>query len=60
MKPFTKIAIGIFSLICLLHIARLVLGLNIAIGGWAVPLWVSAPGAIVTEGLAYMLWKELH
>jgi uncharacterized integral membrane protein len=52
MKPFTAIAVGIFSLICLVHIARLAVGLDIAIGGWAVPLWVSVHGAIVTGGLA--------
>ena len=60
MKPFTTIAIGIFSLICLVHIARLALGLDITVGGWFVPLWVSVPGAIVTGGLAFMLWKEKH
>jgi hypothetical protein len=60
MKPFTAIAIGIFSLICLVHIVRLIYGLDITIGGWVVPLWVSVPGAIVTGGLAFMLWKEMH
>ena len=60
MKPFTMIAIGIFSLICLVHMVRLVYGLDIVIGGWSVPLWVSVPGAVVTGGLAFMLWKEMH
>ena len=60
MKPFTTIAIAIFTLICLVHIVRLVVGLDITVGGWAVPLWVSVPGAIVTGGLAFMLWKEMH
>ena len=60
MKPFTTIAVGVFSLICLVHIARLVVGLDITIGGWAVPLWVSLPGAIVTGGLAFMIWKEMQ
>ena len=60
MKPFTTIAAAIFSLICLVHIARLVYGLDIVIGGWPVPLWVSMPGAVVTGGLAFMLWKEMH
>ncbi len=60
MKPFTMIAIGIFSLICLVHIARLMVGLDITVGGWVVPLWVSVPGALVTGGLAFMLWKEMH
>ncbi|HQL89707.1 MAG TPA: hypothetical protein PLQ15_03825 [Syntrophales bacterium] len=33
-------------------------GLELIVGGWAVPLWVSIPGALVTGGLAVMLWKE--
>ena len=60
MKPFTTIAIFIFSLICVVHVVRLVVGLDITVGGWAIPLWVSVPGAIVTGGLAFMLWKEMH
>jgi len=60
MKPFTAMAIGIFSLICLAHILRLGYGLDITIGGWVVPLWVSVPGAVVTGGLAFMLWKEMR
>jgi hypothetical protein len=60
MKPFTTIAIGIFSLICLLHVVRLMTGLEVVVGGWVVPLWVSVPGAVVTGGLATMLWKEMH
>ncbi len=43
-----------------MHVVRLMTGLEIVVGGWVVPLWVSAPGAIVTGGLAYMLWKEMH
>ncbi len=60
MKPFTTLAIAIFSLICLAHILRLVYGLTITIGGWVVPLWVSAPGAIISGGLAYLLRKEMR
>jgi hypothetical protein len=60
MKSFTAIAVGIFALICLAHIVRLGYGLDITIGGWVVPLWVSVPGAIVTGGLAFMLWKEMR
>jgi hypothetical protein len=60
MKPFSMIAIGIFSLICIVHIARLIYGFEVTVSGWVIPLWVSFPGAVVTGGLAYMLWKEIH
>jgi hypothetical protein len=35
-------------------------GIELAVGGWAVPLWASVPGAAVTGGLAFMLWKEMQ
>ena len=60
MKPFTTIAVGIFTLICLVLIVRLGYGFDIVVGGWAVPLWVSVPGAVATGGLAFMLWKEMR
>ena len=43
-----------------MHVVRLMTGLELVVGGWAVPLWVSVPGAIVTGGLAFMIWKEMH
>ena len=59
MKPFTTIAIGIFSLIAL-HTSFGWDMVSISRSAGGLSLWVSVPGAIVTGGLAFMLWKEMH
>jgi TRAP-type C4-dicarboxylate transport system permease small subunit len=65
MKPFTTAAIVVFSLVAVLHVARIVLGWHViigesvvAIGGTSIPMWVSYLGVAVAGGLAVMLWRE--
>jgi hypothetical protein len=43
----------IFSLVALLHLARIVFGWSAVIGGWSAPMWLSWVGIIVAGGLAY-------
>ena len=57
-KPFTTIAVGVFSLVALLHVLRLVFGWEATFQGSVVPLWVSGLGAVIAGGLAVMLWRE--
>ena len=40
-KTFARVSAGIFSLVALLHLARLILGWDAVIGGWEVPMWFS-------------------
>ena len=56
MKPFTKIAIAVFSLVAILHLLRLVFGWEVIVSGIIIPLWVSVIGLIVSGGLAFLLW----
>jgi hypothetical protein len=42
----------LFSIICLVQLARIVLGWEAVIGGWSVPMWVSWIAVIVTAALA--------
>ena len=42
----------LFSIICLVQLARIVLGWEAVIGGWSVPIWVSWIAVIVTAALA--------
>ncbi len=58
MKPFTKIAIAVFSLVSILHLLRLVFGWEVIVAGFTVPLWFSAIGFIIAAGLAFLLWGE--
>jgi len=58
IKPFTTIAVIVFSLIGLIHLLRLFFGWKIVISGMILPLWISAPGFVIASGLALMLWQE--
>jgi hypothetical protein len=52
-RAYLLVAAFIFSLVCLLHLARIVFGWSVAIGDWSVPMWLSWVGMIVTGALAY-------
>lgn len=58
MKMSVTIAVVIFVIVAAAHLCRLVMGWDIVIAGYAVPMWVSIPGAIVPGALAYLLWHE--
>ena len=57
-KPFAAIAVGVFALVALLHVFRLVFGWEVTFQGSVVPMWVSGLGAVIAGGLAVMLWRE--
>lgn len=57
-KPFTMIAVGIFTFVALAHLCRLYEGWAIQIGSTTIPMWASIPGAIVPGALAYLIWHE--
>ena len=58
MKPFTTIAIIVFSLVALLQLLRLALGWDVAVNGVLIPLWASVIACVVAGALAFMLWRE--
>jgi len=58
MKPFTTIAVAVFTLVALLHLLRLFTGWEIVVTGYVVPVWFSLPGVIIAGGLAVMVWRE--
>ena len=57
-KPFAAIAVGVFALVALLHVFRLVFGWEVTFQGSVVPMWVSGLGVVIAGGLAVMLWRE--
>jgi hypothetical protein len=57
-KPFTLLAVVIFSLVSLLQLFRLLLGWEITINGIAIPLWASGVAFVVAAALAVMVWRE--
>jgi hypothetical protein len=58
MKPFTATVVAVFTVIAAIHLLRLFAGWQVVISGFVVPVWWSAPGAVVAAGLAIMLWRE--
>ena len=60
MKPFTKIAIAVFSLVAVLHLLRLVFGWEVIVSGIIIPLWVSVIGFLAAGLLAVLLWREMR
>ena len=57
-KPFTKLAVAIFSLVALIHVLRLIFDWQVTISNIMVPMWVSIVGTIVAAALAVMVKKE--
>ncbi len=58
VKPFTIIAVGLFSLIALMQLLRFILRWEITVNGVIVPVWVSGIAFVIAAGLAVMLWRE--
>jgi len=52
-KTYVAAATIVFSIVALLHLARILAGWDVSIGGWAVPLWVSWVALLVSGFLAY-------
>lgn len=58
MKPVTVIASIVFMLVCVAHIVRLVLKVDVTVNGFHVPLCISVAGVVVTGILSVLLWFE--
>lgn len=58
MKPFTKLTSLLLAILALVHLYRLVQGIEIVFGGSVVPQWASIIGLLVTSLLSVMLWRE--
>ena len=58
MKPFTTIAVVIFTIVAIVHLLRIILGWEVTIQGTVVPMWASYLGLIIAGGLAFLLRRE--
>jgi len=50
---FLLVTSSLFALMALLHALRLFYGWNVTIGGWTIPVWVSAVGFLIAGYLAF-------
>jgi hypothetical protein len=46
-KTYFLVCTAVYFVVAAAHLTRLIMGWEIAIGGWTVPRWVSLPGLIV-------------
>jgi len=58
MKPFASLTCLLLGLIALLQLTRVVLGWDVVVNGFPVPLWASGIAAFVTGGLSVLTWRE--
>jgi hypothetical protein len=58
MKIGSKLAIIVFSIVAVAHLMRLLLDINLTIGNWIAPLWVSGLGVVGPGLIAWLLWRE--
>ena len=57
-KPFTIVAVAVFSVVALLQLLRFILGWEVSVDGVTVPVWLSGIAFVIAAGLAVMLWRE--
>ena len=57
-KPFTLVAVTVFSIVALVQLLRLLMGWEVIIQGLAVPIWASGVAVVVAAGLAVTVWRE--
>ena len=58
MKTGSKLAILLLTLVAIVHLVRLFGGIEVTVGEWSVPQWVSVVGVIVPLVISGLLWSE--
>jgi hypothetical protein len=57
-KPFTWIASGVFAIVALAHLYRIVTNIQLIVGSHPIPMWVSYLGVLFPALLSWMLCRE--
>jgi hypothetical protein len=60
MKPVAWLTTFFLALVAVAQFLRLMLQVEVVAGGGRIPLWVSALGRVITDGLPIPLWREGH
>ena len=58
MKGSLVLPILLLALVAVGHIIRLLLSLELSIGGYTTPLWWSAPAGVLFGTAAFLLWRD--
>ena len=60
MKPFTSIAVVVFSLVALAQLLRVAMGWDVTVNGILIPVWASVVACVIASTLAFKLWREMR
>lgn len=58
MKIGSMLAMLLLTLVAIAHLLRVVGGIEVTVGEWNVPQWVSVAGVIVPLAIVILLWRE--
>lgn len=58
MKPVSAIVAVLLLLVAVIHLIRIIFGVELVIGGTIIPMWTSLLGCIIPAVLAVLLWRE--
>ena len=58
-KATLRISGAIFLLVAIAHLVRLLFKVELTVGGYTIPLWVSAVGFSVLATLSFAIFKAL-
>ena len=58
MKTGVKLAVILFTLVAIAHLLRLIYTVDVTVGDWTVPQWISLLGFVIPGLIAYLLWRE--
>lgn len=58
MRPVSLLVAVLLLLVAVIHLVRMVFGVEVVVGGMAIPMWPSPVACIVLVVLAVLLWRE--
>ncbi len=56
-KAALRLSAFIYAMVALLHITRLITGVDLIVHNWLVPLWMNIAGAIITIVLSIWMFR---
>ena len=60
MKPFTMLAVIVFTFVAIAQLARAIFAWEVVIAGFVIPVWLSFILGPIAALLAVMVWRENH
>lgn len=58
MKIGSLLAVVLLAVVAIAHLLRLLFAVDVVVGGYIVPQWVSVGGVVLPGLIAMLLWRE--